>query len=138
MTVRFHPKDLRNESAVARLTLEQAKEIYRSGEWSKCRCENLKPSWDLALFDAAVNIGQGRAVKIMQSAAGAMVDGFIGPKTIASVNAASLDALEKFLRLREEYYQTRPESLRKHYLTGWLNRVADVRKAVFAKHEAAS
>src|SRR5690348_12139869 len=47
---------------VAALTLDQATQIYRQGEWTKCCCGNLKPGFDLAVFDAAVNIGQARAI----------------------------------------------------------------------------
>lgn len=115
---------------VARLSLEEATEIYRAGEWTKCRCAEMKAPWDLAILDAAVNIGAGTVAKMLQTAVGAKVDGFIGPKTIAAVKAADESDLRVFLDLRESYYRTRPDSLRMHYLHGWLNRLADVRAAV--------
>jgi lysozyme family protein len=115
---------------VANLTLEQAKDIYRTGEWMKCRCENLKPGFDLAVFDAAVNIGANKAIKLLQQAVGVKIDGFIGPQTVTATNAASIEGLGEYIDLRESYYRALPQSLRTHYLNGWLNRCADVRKAV--------
>jgi lysozyme family protein len=115
---------------VAELTLDQAKEIYRAGEWTGCRCENLKMGFDLAVFDSAVNIGTGRAARLLQQAVGAKVDGFIGPKTIAAVNGASLDALGRFIDLRQVYYESLPKKLKERFLHGWLNRVADLRATV--------
>lgn len=115
---------------VAHLSVEQAREIYRAGEWSACRCENLKPGWDLAVFDAAVNIGTGRAIKLLQRALNTVVDGFIGPKTVMAANAASLDALGHYVDLREAYYKALPASLRQNFLNGWLNRLKALRKTV--------
>jgi lysozyme family protein len=113
---------------IANLTREQALEIYYSGEWSSCRCGTLKPPWDLAVFDAAVNIGSGRTIKLLQQTVGTTVDGFIGPKTIAAVNQAPVDDLGEFLDLRESYYRALPQVLRNRFLNGWLNRVADLRR----------
>lgn len=114
---------------IAALTMGDAKRIYRLEEWTKCRCELLKPAWDLALFDTAVNIGAHRAVKLLQAAVDAKVDGFIGPVTIAAVNRAALDVLGEFIDLRESYYRSLPENLKTHYLAGWLNRLTDLRAA---------
>lgn len=115
---------------VANLSEAQAIEIYRAEEWTQCRCDNLKPGWDLAVFDAAVNIGSGRAIRLLQQVVGVTVDGFIGPKTIAAVNASAQDTLHQYLELRASYYRALPLPLRAKFLAGWLNRVADVSKAV--------
>jgi len=114
---------------VPALTKQQAIEIYRREIWDKCRCGNLKPPWDLAVFDSCVNPGF-KSVKLLQQVLGTKVDGFVGPVTIAAVNRASIDSLFQFLDLRESYYRSLPERLRNHYLKGWLNRVADLRGAV--------
>lgn len=115
---------------VPALTLRQAKEIYHAGEWTKCRCDNLKVRWDLAVFDTAVHIGAGKAARLLQQAVGSKVDGYIGPVTIAHTNGAALDLLVEYLDLRESYYQALPAGLKKHYLRGWLNRLADLRGVV--------
>jgi lysozyme family protein len=78
--------DLRN---IADKELEQ---IYRSGYWNKCRCDELPTGVDYSLFDAAVNSGPGRGAKWLQAAVGAKQDGGIGPKTLSRVQ--ELDPLQ--------------------------------------------
>jgi lysozyme family protein len=114
---------------VAKLTLSQAKEIYRSGEWCRMGCDHMKQPWDLAVLDAAVNIGMARTAKLVQRAVNAVVDGFMGPLTIAAVNRSNIDQLGEFLDLRDAYYRSLPLTLRSKFLKGWLARVADVRAA---------
>lgn len=120
---------------VAKLDEPGAREIFRAEEWTKAQCAKFKPNWDLAIFDSAVNPGLGFVGKALQRAVGGLwVDGFIGPKTIAATNAASIDHLSKFLDLRLAYYEARPETLngrpfKSAYIGGWRARVADLRKA---------
>lgn len=121
---RSHP-----QVRIATLTLEQAKEIYHGDEWTRCRCEELGPPWDLAVFDAAVNLGKGWAIPVLQKAVGATVDGFIGPATIGAAKARPA-AICAYLDAREAHYKALRLALRQRYLKGWLNRVADLRKAI--------
>ena len=115
---------------VENLTLEQAKQIYFENEWAACRCAELPAPWDLAVFDAAVNVGAHRAITWMQKAVGVVADGFIGPKTIKAVNTATVGDYADFIDLRKDYYKTKVRtSLRIRYLKGWLARVADVESA---------
>jgi lysozyme family protein len=72
-------EDLRN---IPDVELEQ---IYRSGYWRKCCCDDLPEGVDYAAFDAAVNSGPGRSARWLQAAVGAKQDGAIGPKTLARV-----------------------------------------------------
>lgn len=122
---RAHPNvDIEN------LSRAQAERIYFDGEWSACRCSELNPPWDLALFDAAVNVGVNRAVKWMQEAVGTTPDGYIGPKTIAAVNGATPAAFDWFIGRRQEYYTSEVRTaLRLRYMKGWLARVDAVRQA---------
>jgi lysozyme family protein len=115
---------------VAGLTLDQAKQIYHEDEWTKCRCADLPAGWDLAVFDAAVNLGKGWAIPALQRLAAVTADGFIGPKTIAAVTALSRIALERYIDLRDEHYRSLRLALRQKYLKGWLARTADLRKAI--------
>ena len=64
---------------------EELLQIYDSGYWSKCRCDELPAGIDFAVFDAAVNSGPSRGVKWLQAAVGAKQDGGMGPKTLAKV-----------------------------------------------------
>ncbi len=71
--------DLRNISD------DELGQIYRSGYWDKCRCDDLPSGVDYAVFDSAVNSGPGRGAKWLQAAVGAVPDGGIGPNTLAKV-----------------------------------------------------
>ena len=68
-----------------------------------------------------MNSGPGRAAKALQKAAGATVDGAIGPMTVAAVNAAdAAQIIEDVTKEREEFYR----SLRTFdtFGKGWLRR----------------
>lgn len=117
------------------LTEDQAKAIYRANEWTKCRCDELPPPWDLVVFDTAVNVGSGLAVKMLQAAVGAKIDGFIGPQTIAAVKTSGATELESFLRGREHYYTTLAPRLQARYLKGWENRTAALRTEALSEAE---
>jgi lysozyme family protein len=117
---------------VCDLTLEQARQIYHDDEWTRCRCDDLGAPWDLAVFDAAVNLGKGWAVPALQGVVGVTADGFIGPKSIAAVKASSIVGVERYLIARESHYRSLRLTLRQRYLKGWLARVSDLRKAIAA------
>lgn len=122
---RSHP-----EVDIEHLTLDQAMRIYHDGEWTDCRCDDLPVGWDLAVFDAAVNLGKGWAIPAMQRIVGAKADGAIGPLTLAAVKAAPAEDLERYLQAREAHYRALNPKLVRTYLRGWLGRVADLRGAV--------
>ena len=69
------------------LTQDQAREIYRRDYWDRVGCGSLPPPLALLVFDAAVNNGPGRAVRLLQAALGVEQNGVIGPPTLAAVAA---------------------------------------------------
>ena len=73
--------------AISTLTLDAARAIYRRDYWDAVQGDLLPPPLALLVFDAAVNNGVGRAVRWLQSAAGVMPDGVLGPHTLAAVGA---------------------------------------------------
>lgn len=109
---------------IAKLTREQAIEIYRKEYWDPCRCGDL-PWWAALLtFDAAVQHGCTPARKLLQETVGVVVDGQIGPKTLAAV--AKADPVEstgtlQALRMLKIYI---PHEDWKVYGKGWLRRSA--------------
>ena len=101
--------------------------IYRHNYWTACRCDELLPPVDLAVFDAAVNVGPGRSVRWLQRAVGAVEDGQFGPKTLAAVRAVDPDVLaQALLEIRRQYY----ERIGGPFLAGWLNRTDALEKVV--------
>ena len=58
------------------------------------------------VFDAAVNMGPGTAVKLLQQAAGSSVDGAWGPITVGAANAVdSTTLVTSFQKVRLAHYQ---------------------------------
>jgi lysozyme family protein len=122
---------------IANLSLTNASDIYRAGEWANCRCDDLPAKIDAAVFDCAVNNGVATGGILLQRTllrCGFVlpVDGEIGDKTVrAALAEASLhaeDLLTSYLDLRREHYANialhRPADAR--FLKGWLNRVNDL------------
>ena len=70
------------------------------------------------VFDNSVHAGPGRAIRILQKACGAHVDGHIGPETITGCKGLSPD---KYIQKRKEWLQTRPSW--KKYPNGFMARL---------------
>lgn len=70
------------------LPVERAKAIYRASYWAPIRADELPATLRYATFDAAVNSGNGQAVRWLQRALGVADDGRIGPITLAAAQAA--------------------------------------------------
>ena len=115
---------------IANLTKDGAKEIYKEHYWDKNKVESLSEELRHIYFDMCVNQGRGRAVKILQKAANAkgadlVVDGGMGPKTIAAMEGVELQRVRAY---RVKYYAdlvTRKPDLEKFYF-GWFRRALEV------------
>lgn len=103
------------------LTLERAKEIYMAKYWNTAKCDLLPQAVARVHFDTAVNQGVGTAAKILQKAAGVVVDGAIGPKTL---EAAGRITATRYTVFRLSNYMKiigkRPKSAK--YARGWAKR----------------
>ena len=71
---------------IGRLTLDQARSIYRDSYWAPLQADSLPRPLALLVFDAAVNCGVSRSVSWLQTAAGCAADGVLGPQTLATVS----------------------------------------------------
>jgi lysozyme family protein len=95
--------------------------MYEMKYWRTSYCEKLPRGLDLLVFSMAVNAGSGRSVKLLQDSIGVVADGVIGPKTMAKINEANVEALiDKFSEARTAFYKglkTFPV-----FGKGWLNR----------------
>jgi len=85
---------------IKNIKLDHAKTIYKKGYWDVVKADNLPDPLDLIIFDMAVNHGPNTAVKILQQSLNSIlkagnslvVDGIIGPKTLAAVkDVVSMD-----------------------------------------------
>ena len=114
-----------DEAEMRSLTPELVTPLYKARYWDACKCDDLPRGVDYAVFDSAVNMGPGRAAKLLQAALGVTADGSIGRATIAAATAADpAELLESFSHGKEAFYQSLPTF--GVFGKGWLNRVAHV------------
>jgi lysozyme family protein len=119
------PKDVRLISD------EEVAAIYERDYWLGPRCDVLGSPLDLAQFDTAVNMGIGRAVRILQTALGCGVDGDFGRATASAAAECDIGAtVTEYCRIREGVYRSLAERNPKlaKFLKGWLNRLNALRK----------
>jgi lysozyme family protein len=107
--------------------------IYETDYWLPPRCDLLQERLDLVQFDTAVNMGVGRAVRLLQSAVGCGADGSFGPQTERAVGACTPGtAIKTYCDARESFYRDladrRPDL--QVFLKGWLNRLNALRTEV--------
>lgn len=119
--------------SVRELEDAEMRAIYRGNYWEPPRCDEIGTPLDLIQFDTAVNMGVGRAVRLLQQAVGAEPDGRFGPGTLQCVaGCESGKALVDYCQAREDFYRQLVE--RKPdmgvFLKGWLNRLNALRREV--------
>lgn len=109
---------------VRAMTEQQAAHLYRTRFWDQAGCAQVPAPIALALFDGAVNQGVGRAVRLLQSAAGAKADGAIGPKTRAAIAARDTRTLLRdFMARRAAHYSSL--AIVATFGLGWFRRLFD-------------
>lgn len=72
---------------VKNMKLAQAAVIYKTKYWDLQHCERMPSGLDFAMFDYGVNSGIGRSQKVLQRILKVQVDGIIGAKTLAAMDA---------------------------------------------------
>ncbi len=104
------------------LTLEQAKEIYRRDFWDILGAAH--PAIKFQVFDAAVNHGQGNAIRFLQRAVKVADDGAWGKVSQAALDAMDHhDVLLRFLSYRFKFWAALKAF--DTYGRGWTNRGAE-------------
>jgi len=116
---------------IANLTMDEARTIYEHEYWNPYPYGQID-NQNVAnkVFDATVNMGSSQSHKLLQRACGAcgapvVVDGQLGPITLAAVNSIDPTALlmEFRAKMKDFYYQlaeSKPSNQR--FLDGWLAR----------------
>ena len=121
---RSHPKeDIKN------LTKERASEIYEKDYWIPSRASSVPGSLQETYFDMVVNMGQRRAVKILQKACNSkgcklVVDGLIGRNTIRESKKIDDSRLKVFRILFYTDLITRKPKLA-DFIVGWIRRAME-------------
>lgn len=128
ISLRAHPE--LSATGLRRLTKAQAIEIYYEDYWLPVRAGEVPDILRLSLFDSAVNQGVVGAIKILQKALNdlggkLLVDGVLGPKTIAAVNKVDpLESAAVFLQQRLATYRSLSGAVK--FGKGWERRVCKV------------
>ena len=108
--------------------MERAKEIYYEEYWNPIKSiEEIHPNLAIVMFDTAVNMGVGTAVRLLQKAVHVSEDGRLGPQTRAAIETYNKEVIPALLRNRVVYYTERPHWER--FKNGWIIRV--IRLALF-------
>lgn len=103
------------------LPLDTAKQIAKKLYWDKYDCDQFDIRVAFQVFDTAYN--GGHPVEWLQQAAGATVDGVVGPETLAAVNALAPEiVILRFLSYRLTYLTSLPTW--PTFGRGWARRVA--------------
>ena len=102
--------------------------IYKKNYWDKMKGDDLPGGLDLCVFDFGVNAGPGRAAKYLQKMIGTVVDGAIGPNTLAKLDSyvkehTIQETIEKYQSMRQEYYESL--STFSTFGKGWTRRVEE-------------
>lgn len=107
-----------------RLTRAGAMAVYLDRYWRVLQADRLPRGLDLALFDAAVNLGCPTAVRLLQRVLRITDDGLVGPETLGAVKAFRplSELLTQYSALRAHTYEAlaakSPEKYQK-YMHGW-------------------
>lgn len=113
------------EEIMRKLKPEDVEPLYRKKYWDAAQGDLLPSGVDNIVFDTAVNMGVGRAIKLLQEAAGVPADGHIGQITMQEIwHINAKDLIGKFADLREAFY--RSLATFPTFGKGWIARVEQV------------
>ena len=108
------------------LTPADVAPMYQAKYWMACYANQLPVGVDYMAFDAAVNMGPGRAVKLLQEAMGCVPDGVIGPRTMQLIAQKDpQDVVNAYSNRKTSFYESLPTFAT--FGKGWLKRVEDVK-----------
>lgn len=108
---------------ISNITIADAKAIYYNDYWLKSGefIRDISPGLAVILFDTAVNMGTGTAVKFLQRTLRVTEDGVIGPKTREALKKSNIeDTIQWYVVNRILRYAELPTWSR--YRRGWLKR----------------
>ena len=114
---------------IARLTLADARAIYKRDYWDRAQCDKLPPGVAFDVFDTAVNSGIGQAIRFLQRAAGVADDGNVGPLTLAAVARRDPEAVQARFNGHRLDFMSRLSTW-PVFGAGWARRVAANLQAV--------
>lgn len=111
---------------VYNMTPEQRDNIYQTQYWQPPCCYDLPKPLDLVVFDAAVNHGVGKSIRMLQALLGCTPDGLVGAVTIKKAKECNARRIAcAMIARRGELYNSivKHDPTQAKFLRGWLNRI---------------
>ena len=106
---------------IKNLTIDKAKEIYKTDYWDKVHGDEIRYPLNLFLFDCAVNQGVDVAINLLQKTLGIPQDGILGVQTQKAIMRAGTSVDNGFMANRALRY-TGTRNFDK-YGYGWFKRI---------------
>ena len=130
---RFRRLNALSPRSVIHIAEVEVTAIYHTEYWKAAHCHEMPERLALCTFDTAVNMGPGRAIRLLQSALRVPADGQFGPRTKAAVDRADeFETIRRFLDARQDFYddiiESDPSQVR--FRRGWANRVVALRETL--------
>lgn len=118
---------------IKNMTDERSAEIYKRDFWDKPKLGKLPDRLATKVFDACVNVGNRKCVRLLQRQLGVKATGVVNTATIKAVDKQGEDkVLKGYVKTLKGYYKgvvkLRPSA--KKYLDGWLARAERVPEVV--------
>lgn len=106
-------KDLPRDTAI---------EIYRADYWNGKIMESISNNLAFHIYDASINSGYDRAIKILQGSLGVSKDGVLGPATLNALsNLTEAESILRYNIERMDFYCNLRQY--KDFGRGWRNRL---------------
>ena len=112
-------------------------EEFYAQYWKDAHCGYMPEPLDLQVFDAAVNHGAGRAIKLLQRVLGTDEDGIAGRQTMDALHADIVafgvsDVCLRYLKERQAFYDRiiERDPSQAVFARGWENRIDHMRAYV--------
>lgn len=114
-----------SETEMRDLTADIVTPFYKKRYWDAVHADELSSGVDYCVFDAAVNSGPSKAVRLLQDALGVRIDGQLGPKTLLAARDSPAHSLvANYTTARLDYLHSLPQW--STFGKGWQRRVEEV------------
>lgn len=126
----------RMQKPVTDILMDEVEAIY-GGYWKDSKAALCPEPLDLMMFDAGVNHGPNRAVKLLQRTLGVDEDGVFGKQTALALNEDCIargveEVCFDYLEHRDDFFDAivNRDPKQAVFLRGWKNRTAHLRELV--------
>jgi lysozyme family protein len=111
------------------MTNEEWKEIFIEHSWKPWQGDKIESQRVANICVDWSWMSGAKVIKKVQKLLGLTADGVVGPKTLASINGHSEDALfGQIKELRKKHFESivKKDPTQQIFLKGWLNRLEDL------------